>query len=93
MGQQAKYVLFLAAQVKCVKWVLSPVSAAKSFVTATLRYRISHTYGLFFFGKKVLRFFLFKGVWYILFWKSGPLYGLLSAYELLKNFFILTHFK
>ena len=48
---------------------------------------------LIFFGKKVLCFFLIKCVWFILFWKSGPLYGLLSAYELLKKFFILTHFK
>ena len=52
---------------------------------STLQSRINHTYGLFIFGKMVLRFVLIKYVWFIYFWKIGQKYELLSTYELLKD--------
>ena len=60
----------------------------------TLQSRINHTYGLFIFGKMVLRFFLIKYVWFIYFWQIGPKYDLISMYEQLRNsvpFFSSTH--
>ena len=50
---------------------------------STLHFRISHTYGLIFFEKMVLRFLLIKYVWLIVFTVFSPKYGLLSGYELL----------
>ena len=49
----------------------------------TLHFRISHTYGLIFFEKMVLRFLLIKYVWLIVFTVFSLKYGLLSGYELL----------
>ena len=52
-------------------------------VYGTLHFRISHTYGLIFFEKMVLRFLLIKYVWLIVFTVFSLKYGLLSGYELL----------
>ena len=49
----------------------------------TLHFRISHTCGLLFFEKMVLRFLLIKYVWLIVFTVFSLKYGLLSGYELL----------
>ena len=49
----------------------------------TLHFRISHTYGLIFFEKMVLRFLLIKYVWLIVFTVFSLKYNLLSVYELL----------
>ena len=53
------------------------------FKARTLHFRISHTYGLIFFEKMVLRFLLIKYVWLIVFTVLSLKYGLLSGYELL----------
>ena len=55
----------------------------ESYLDNTLHFRISHTYGLIFFEKMVLRFLLIKYVWLIVFTVFSLKYGLLSGYEIL----------